>query len=120
MLAQASLGMNFKKPESDTWQLVSSDAVTVGSATEKLAKQARELLAGVVENHPGTPWAHLAAEELKLPLGYEWKEIRTGVNDVKPMARNANNNNNNPPRPRQDDKKKSLGPPKPRRDLKRL
>ncbi len=120
MLAQASLGMNFKKPESDTWQLVSSDAVTVGSATEKLAKQARELLAGVVENHPGTPWAHLAAEELKLPLGYEWTEIRTGVNDVKPMAGNVNNNNNNPPRPRQDDKKKSLGPPKPRRDLKRL
>jgi len=118
MLAQASLGMNFKKPESDTWQLVPSDAVTVGSATEKLAKQARDLLTGVIENHPGTPWAHLATEELRMPLGYEWTETRTGVNDVKPMP--GRGNNNNQPRPRQDDKKKAIGPPKPSRDLKRL
>jgi hypothetical protein len=53
-----------------------------------------------------------------MPLGYEWTETRTGVNDVKPMP--GRGNNNNQPRPRQDDKKKAIGPPKPSRDLKRL
>jgi len=116
MLAQASLGMNFKNPKNDTWRLEASDEVKVGSATEKLAKQATELLERVVNDHPGTPWALLAAEELRTPLGYEWKEAFTDVNGVKPMA----GNNPNVPNARADDKKKMLAPPKPRRDLKRL
>ena len=116
MLAQASLGMNFKNPKSDTWKLQPSDEVKVGSATEKLAKQATELLTRVVDDHPGTPWALLAAEELRMPLGYEWTETFTDVNGEKPMA----GNNANVPNARADDKKKMLGPPKPRRDPKRL
>jgi len=117
MLAQASLGMNFKNPKSDTWKLEPSDQVKVGSTTEKLAKQATELLDRVVRDHPGTPWALLAAEELRIPLGYEWKETFTDVNGVKAKA---GNNNPNMPNARADDKKKMLAPPKPRRDLKRL
>ncbi len=117
MLAQASLGMNFKNPKSDTWKLEPSDQVKVGSATEKLAKQATQLLERVVNDHPGTPWALLAAEELRIPLGYEWKETFTDVNAAKGMA---GNNNPNVPNARADDKKKMLAPPKPRRDLKRL
>jgi len=115
MLAQASLGMNFKDPKSDTWKLSASDKVTVGSATEKLAKQATELLERVTREHPGTPWALLAAEELRVPLGYEWTETHTGVN-----ADKDNGGGNNMPRARADDKKKMLGPQKPRRDPTKL
>ena len=117
MLAQASLGMNFKNPKSDTWRLEPSDRVKVGSATEKLAVQATELLTRVVNDHPGTPWALLAAEELRTPLGYEWTETFTDVNGAKPMA---GNNNPNMPNARADDKKKMLGPMKLKRDPKRL
>ena len=116
MLAQAKLGMKFKNPKSDTWQLSPSDSITVGSPTEKLAKQANELLERVVREHPGTPWALLAGEELRLPLGYEWSETHTGVNEEKGMAGAGNNLAT----ARADDKKKMLGPPKPKRDLKRL
>ncbi|MFM8378814.1 MAG: vWA domain-containing protein [Planctomycetia bacterium] len=118
MLAQASLGMNFKNPKSDTWKLVPSDTVKVGSATEKQAKQANELLMRVVNDHPGTPWALIAAEELRTPLGYEWMETFTDVNGAKGMQ--GNNNNPNMPNARADDKKKMLGPPKLKRDPKRL
>jgi hypothetical protein len=118
MLAQASLGMTFKDPKNDTWKLVPSDTVKVGSATEKLAKQAAELLTRVVDEHPGTPWALLAAEELRMPLGYQWTETFTDVNGEK--RRPGNNNNPNVPNARADDKKKMLGPPKLKRDPKRL
>jgi len=115
MLAQASLGMNFKNPKSDTWKLEPSDEVKVGSATEKLAKQATELLTRVVDDHPDTPWALLAAEELRMPLGYEWTETFTDVSSPKGMDGNPNVQT-----ALADDKKKMLGPPKPRRDPKRL
>jgi hypothetical protein len=58
----------------------------------------------------------LAGEELRLPLGYEWSETHTGVNEEKGMAGAGNNLAT----ARADDKKKMLGPPKPKRDLKRL
>ncbi len=116
MLAQAKLGMKFKNQTSDTWTLEPSDEVTVGSQTEKLAKQARELLERVVVEHDGTPWALVAGEELRIPLGYRWTESHTGVNDPKMQDGNGNNNPTAP----SDDKKRKLAPPKPKRDLKRL
>ena len=110
-------GMKFHKPDSDTWQLVPADDVSdVDSRTQKLAAQAKEFLQRVVTEHPGTPWALLAAEELETPIGYRWEERHTGVN--KP-AMNAGNNNNNLSAP-QDDKKKKLAPPKPKRNLKNV
>ncbi|MBU6275297.1 MAG: VWA domain-containing protein [Planctomycetes bacterium] len=116
MLAQAKLGMKFKDARSDTWTLEPSDEVSVGSQTEKLAKQARELLERVVAEHDGTPWALVAAEELRVPLGYRWTESHTGVNDPK-----MQDGNGNPvPTAPSDDKKRMLAPPKPKRDLKRL
>ena len=116
MLAQAKLGMKFKDAKSDTWTLEPSDEVTVGSQTEKQAKQARELLERVVAEHDGTPWALVAGEELRVPLGYRWRESHTGVNDPKMQDGNGNNNPTAP----NDDKKRMLAPPKPKRDLKRL
>ena len=115
MLAQAKSGMKFKDPKNDTWLLVPSDDVSaVGSQTEKMAKQADELLRRVVAEHPGTPWAWMAAEELRSPLGYTWEERYTGVNA--PRMANAGNGNPNPG----DDMRRNLAPPKPKRPLKNL
>ncbi|RZO65627.1 MAG: VWA domain-containing protein [Phycisphaeraceae bacterium] len=116
MLARAKSGMQFQRPKSDTWVLRPSDVVNVGSRTEKYADQAREYLRKVVEDHPGTPWAFLAKRELGQPLGYAWDEIHTGINDP-PKPRPPGNNNTPMPR---DDKPRSLGPPMPKRNLKRI
>lgn len=117
MLAQAKAGMSFRKPKSDTWVLKPADEVRVGSRTEKLAEQATEVLKRVVREHPGTPWAFLAERELRVPLGYVWDEIHTGINDPPPPRPAANNNNRPMPR---DDQRRMLGPPKPKRNLKRI
>ncbi len=115
MLANAKSGMKFQNPKNDTWVLKPSDDVSkVGSQTERLAKQADEVLRRVVAEHPGTPWAQMASEELKTPFGYSWEETYTGVNAPKP----GNGGNGNPDR--SDDKKKMLAPPKPKRPLKNV
>jgi len=113
-LALAKAGMKFKNPKNDTWILNPSDDVSqVGSQTERLAKQADEVLRRVVSEHPGTPWAQMAAEELRSPLGYSWEETYTGVNAPKPGNGNGN------PNP-VDDKKRMLAPPQPKRPLKNI
>ncbi len=107
MLAKAKRGMSFEKEKNNTWLLQASDEISVGSKWEREAKQARELLEGVVESHPDTPWALLAQQELKVPIGWKWTESFT---DLDPPRRNMGNgnNNNNPPRPGNDDKKRML------------
>ena len=115
LLAQAKSGMKFKDPKNDTWVLKPSvDVSKVGSQTERLAKQADELLRRVVADHAGTPWAQMAAEELKTPLGYSWEETYTGVN----APREGNGGNGNPNQG--DDMRRNLAPPKPKRDLKKI
>lgn len=119
MLGNAKSGMKFSKAGSDTWQLMPADDVSgIDSRTQKLASQAKEFLERVVAEHPGTPWALLAADELQTPIGFRWEERHTGVNDQK--ARPGNNNPNPNRAPPQDDKKRTLAPPKPRRDLKNV
>ena len=117
MLAAAKRGMKFTDPKSDTWQLVPSDDVSmslVGAPLSRDAKQAKELLNQVVAEQPGTPCAKIAAEELKTPLGYEWRDIHTGVNAPKPAGGGGGNPN------RGDDKQRMLAPPKPKRPVKNL
>ena len=115
MLAQAKSGMKFKDPKHDTWELVPADDLSAtGSQTEKLAKQATELLRKVVADHPGTPWALQAEQELRTPLGYRWTELTTGVNAKKPGGGGGGN------APKRDDQAKMLAPPKPKRELKNL
>lgn len=116
-LAKAKFGLKFQNPKSDTWLLEPSD-VAVDPVIGKLATQASELLEGVVRQHAGTPWALVAAEELRIPLGYRWIEATTGVNDPPPMNRNGNGNNR--PAPPPDDQRRVLAPPKPSRDFKKL
>jgi hypothetical protein len=114
MLAQAKTGMRFKDPTSDTWRLKPADDISaVGSQTEKLAKQARALLTRVVEEHPGTPWAWMAAAELRNPLGYAWEEAHTGVNAPRP---NGGGGGGRPG----DDMRRKIAPPKPKRPLKNI
>ncbi len=117
MLAQAKTGMRFKDPKHDTWNLVHSDTVSnVGSQTEKLATQARSYLQRVVRDHPRTPWATLAAEELAVPLGYEWRESFTGVSGRK----NGGGGGGGGGTPADDRRRMNLPPPPPVRPLKNL
>ena len=115
MLAQAKSGMKFKDPKNDTWVLEESDDVSkAGSQTEKISQLATMLLERVKRDHPGTPWALLAAEER--PLGYTWVERNTGVN--KPKM--GDGGGGGVPAAGVDDKKKMLAAPKPKRPLKNL
>ncbi len=92
MLAKAEGGLKFQKPESDTFMLVPSDEVSVGSALENLAQEARTLLRRVIEDHPRTPWSWLAERELRQPLGWKWSEKRVNYPPPPPAA----NGNGNP------------------------
>jgi hypothetical protein len=111
MLAQAKQGMKFQNPNNDTWVLKSSDKILVGSVLEKQAQQARVYLERVVKEHEGTPWAMLAARELKEPLGWEWEEKHTGVN----APREGMGGNGNPAPPANDRMKKLEKPKEVRR-----
>lgn len=107
MLAKAKRGMNFEKEKNNTWVLAPDDEISVGSKWANQASTARELLNGVVQDHPGTPWALLASQELKVPIGWVWKEEFTDMSPT-PRGNRPNNNNNNTPRPPQDDKARML------------
>ncbi len=114
MLAKAKSGMAFSDPKNDTWRLVRAGEISVGSVLEKQAEQAREYLERVIEQHPGTPWALLAKQELDVPFGWKWQEAFTGVNQPRQVA-----SNNNTPRRPQDDKAQMIKRPK-RRDPPKL
>lgn len=115
ILAQAKNGMAFREARSDTWELVASDDLSAsGSAIEKLGRQARDLLGQVVAEHPGTPWALIAAAELETPLGYAWRETFTNVRPPPPPGVG------NGARPGDDHEQPKLAPPKPPRPLRNL
>ncbi len=105
MLAKAKSGMKFEKADSDTWLLAPSDDISVGSALEKMAQQARTYLERVTREHPDTPWAELAKAELKQPFGWSWKEVHTGVRERQQAAQNPR------PRPPRNDRAKMLPRP---------
>jgi hypothetical protein len=99
MLAAAKRGLKPKDPKNNTWVLEPADDVSVGSQLAKLADKAQVYLKRVVQDHPGTPWAHLAQRELDDPMSWKWKEEYT---DLSPPPRPAANPNVvvNPPPPR--------------------
>ncbi len=104
MLAMAKTNMQFQNPENNTWVLSPHDSILTGSTAEKIAARARMYLERVVKEHPGTPWAMMAEEELATPIGWKWSEDFTQP-PRPPGEMLANNNNNNnfnepaPPRP---------------------
>jgi hypothetical protein len=109
MLAAAKSGIPQKDKKNNTYELVPSDTITGNSQLAKMAEKAKEYLNRVVTEHPDTPWALLAKEELKQPLGWEWKDSYT---DLAPMNAGDGNGNANPPA---NDKKMMLQKPTPKR-----
>jgi hypothetical protein len=109
MLAEAKQGMKFKNERNDTWIIRPSSDVTLNSALAGDAADAKRYLEGVVADHPGTPWALVAQQELAEPLGWRWSERFTDVagRRARQQARAAIN----VPRPQM-----PTPPPKPRRD----
>ncbi|MFN0195411.1 MAG: vWA domain-containing protein [Planctomycetaceae bacterium] len=80
MLAEMkSTPLSFTKPDSNFWQLNPSPEITSGPQVGKLAKQAKEYLTRVIDEHPGTPWAMLAELEMGQPLGWEWQENKVAT-----------------------------------------
>jgi len=77
MLAQLKTGKSFADPKSDVWVLESADEIGTTSLMRNKLTQARNYLQRVIDEHPGTPWAHVAELELKTPIGYVWKELDT-------------------------------------------
>ena len=63
----------------------------MGGNYVKLAERARLYLNRVVNDHRVTPWAMLAKQELKIPMGWRWKDEFTDLTP-KPASKAANNN----------------------------
>ncbi len=81
----------FAKKDSNTWVLKPSKDIQAGPAVKKVVQKATEMLSRVVDEHAGTPWADLAARELREPMGWEWVEEK---HDYEAMARAAANAEN--------------------------
>ncbi len=75
MLAQMkSTPQTFAKPGSNEWRLVASTEIDTGPRMRQAGEEARELLKGVIDEHPDTPWERLAVKELGQDLGWKWQE----------------------------------------------
>lgn len=117
MLGKAKRGMNFEKPEDNTWTLQPSNEVSVSSRLQKEADDVRAILKRIVEDHKNTPWAYMAQRELNRPIGWKWKESHTNLDP--PPAMQTGGNNNNIPMPN-DDQARMLAPPAPKRPIPKL
>ena len=113
MLALIKTKLKFDKPKdkntprNNTWVLHPADTIETGSQDAKLLAKAKSYLERVVDEHPDTPWAMLAARELETPLGWKWTQDYT-----EPRERNQNNNNNNRPKKDGDMMKTKRPPPR--------
>lgn len=76
----------FQSPASNAWRLVPETTIHYSDKASEVAKEAQDLLKKVVKEHPGTPWATLAARELKDPFGFKWVE-----GQMPPQRRNQEN-----------------------------
>lgn len=56
------------------WSLRPADGIEKNSVLDGMAKKSREYLQGVIDKHPGTPWAQAAQQELSQPIGWVWQE----------------------------------------------
>lgn len=74
MLAALKRGKTFENAASTTWVLEPADTIETGSAMQKLADKAKSNLERVQKDYPTTPWARVAEEELRTPLGWKWVE----------------------------------------------
>jgi hypothetical protein len=122
MLALAKTSLKFSPPKDDatpannTWILTPDNNIETGSQLEKMAAKARTFLQRVVDSHPDTPWAMLAARELETPIGWRWVEGYTPP--PQPPGPQPDNNNNNVNRPNPQPRENAM--PKQKRQPPRL
>lgn len=91
---------NDKTPQNNTWVLSPSDKVETGSRDAQLADKAKKYLSRVIEEHPGTPWALIAEHELRIPIGWEWRQSYTAPPEPREeRMRNGNVDRGNERRP---------------------
>jgi len=74
MIAALKRGKAFQNESSNAWLLEPSDSFETESTIKRMGERAKMYLDRAVKEHPGTPWAKIAEEELKTPLGWTWKE----------------------------------------------
>jgi hypothetical protein len=67
-------GADFVDNKSNRWHFNPDAELHFGSASQRMAKEARRLLMRCVEQNAGTPWALLAQRELKDPFGFRIDE----------------------------------------------
>ena len=79
LLGQIGQGKPFEDPRNNTWRLVPTSDITLQGQHSEFASEAKEYLARVIDEHPGTPWALLARYELQRPFGWEWHEEFTDL-----------------------------------------
>ncbi len=113
MLARAKKGLVPTKEPSNTWTIRPEQEVEINSQLSKLGKKARDMLERVLTEHPGTPWAHLAERELRIPLGWKWYESYTPL-EPPPSATAAR------PNPSPADQQGRMIPRKPTRAMPKL
>jgi len=93
MLAAAKRGLKPSDPKHNVWTLERNKEISVGSNYAKLAERARMYLERVVKEHPDTPWAMLARQELAIEFGWKW---RSSYRDLTPRPAPKMVVNNNP------------------------
>ncbi|GIW94139.1 MAG: hypothetical protein KatS3mg110_2180 [Pirellulaceae bacterium] len=73
MLARLKRGMKFENPSSTMWVLEPANEFPE-SLLQNIAQRGQELLKGIQQNHPNTPWALIAEQTLQQPPGWRWTE----------------------------------------------
>ncbi|MCA9039714.1 MAG: VWA domain-containing protein [Planctomycetaceae bacterium] len=75
MLAQMKVSpLPFSKEGNNMWRLLPAEESDAGGKVKKYTEMARMYLQRVIDEHPDTPWAMLAAKELETPLGWQWQD----------------------------------------------
>jgi hypothetical protein len=74
VLMAAFKGGRKTKNGAGNWNLMPSEGIEKNSVLDGMAKKAREYLEGIIKNHPNTPWANAAQQELSQPIGWLWQE----------------------------------------------
>jgi hypothetical protein len=79
VLAQMKQGRKFDDPKNNHWRLKPDEQISGGTRLEKMAKQAKQSLQRVIDEHPHTPWSLIAEQELSQPFGWHWEEFYVPV-----------------------------------------
>ena len=74
ILAVLKRGRSFEAKTSSHWVLQPANSIDAGSTLQRLSSRAQMYLKRVIKDHPGTPWATLAEQELQTPVGWKWTE----------------------------------------------